>query len=257
MSINGVLLQPVVEECPYLEQMISITETLLIKQLDEKDLEKLLSIGFRHFGEIFFKPLCRHCRKCISLRIPVRQFKPSRSVRRLFNRNKHFQISFEKPKPSLESFSLYNKHKKRFKRRMYESFELYVKSFFHPFPFNKVLSIKDGNHLVALSHLDVTKNTMSAVYCYFDEKYKKFSPGKFSVYKEIELAREMGIKWLYLGYHVPGNRHTQYKINFKPSQFLTEWGKWVNYIDRSGKVLNPFPFSETKPSTILSKKKKE
>ena len=40
MSIKGVLLQPVVEECPYLDNMLSISETLLIKELENQEGEK-------------------------------------------------------------------------------------------------------------------------------------------------------------------------------------------------------------------------
>jgi leucyl-tRNA---protein transferase len=241
MSIKGVLLQPVIEECPYLDPRISISETLLIKDLGEQDMEKLLSLGYRHFGEIFFRPLCQHCHRCISLRIPVQQFEPSRSVRRLYSRHKDLNVSIETAVPSMEAFELYNQHKKRFKRQIYEPYEIYVKSFYHPFKFNKMLSIRDGDRLVALTHLDITTQTMSAVYCYFDEAYRHLSPGRYSVYKEIELAKEMGIQWLYLGYWVPGNRHTQYKIRFKPNQVMKENFRWIDYMDASGKIVNPLP----------------
>jgi arginine-tRNA-protein transferase len=80
---------------------------------------------------------------------------------------------------------------------------------------------------------------MSAVYCYFDEAYARFSPGKFAVYKEITMAKELGIQWLYLGYYIPQNRHTYYKIHFKPNQLMREDSKWIDYIDASGKIVNP------------------
>lgn len=245
MSIKGVLLQPVVEDCPYLDNMMSINETLLIKELEDQDLEMLLSVGFRHFGEIFFRPLCKHCRKCISLRIPVQRFSLSKSVQRLYNRCRHLKVTLEKPVPSYKSFELYNQHKKRFKRQIYESYSLYVKSFFHPFQFNHTLSIKDEGKLIALSHLDITANAISAVYCYFDENYARFSPGKFSIYKEIEIAKKMGIQWLYLGYYVPGNRHTRYKLQFKPNQVMTDDLTWIDHMDAAGKVINPLPFDST------------
>lgn len=247
MSIRGILLQPVTEECPYIDGMLSIHENLLIVDLDDIDLEALLSLGFRHFGEVFFKPLCSHCRSCISIRIPVRQFVPSKWVRRLFKRNKHFQIKLEKPVPTQEGFQLYKKHKKRFKSKtqFYESYVHYVRSFFHPFEFNQMLTIRDGARLVAVSHLDVTDNAMSAVYCYFDEDYARFSPGRLAIYKEIELAKEMGIQWLYLGYYVAQNRHTHYKIIFKPSQWMVEPNQWFDYLDASGNIVKPLPPNNT------------
>jgi arginyl-tRNA--protein-N-Asp/Glu arginylyltransferase len=243
MSIKGLLLQPVVEECPYLDSMISISETLLIQELEDQDMEMLLGVGFRHFGEIFFRPLCKHCRRCISIRIPVHKFSPSKSVRRLYNRSRHFKVNLEKPVPSQEAFELYNRHKKRFRRQFYESYHHYVKSFFHPFQFNRMLTIKDGTKLISLTHLDVTANALSAVYCYFDENYARFSPGKFSIYKEIEIARELGVQWLYLGYYVPGNRHTKYKLQFKPNQVMTDDLNWIDHMDASGNIINPLPLN--------------
>jgi arginyl-tRNA--protein-N-Asp/Glu arginylyltransferase len=244
MSIKGLLLQPVVEECPYLDNMMSISETLLIKEMEDQDIEMLLGVGFRHFGEIFFRPLCRHCQRCISIRIPVQRFSPSKSVRRLYNRSRDLKVTLEQPVPSPETFELYNRHKKRFKRQFYESYNHYVKSFFHPFPFSRMLTIKDGTKLISLTHLDVTANALSAIYCYFDENYARYSPGKFSIYKEIEIARKLGVQWLYLGFYVPGNRHTKYKMQFKPNQVMTmsDDPNWFDYLDASGNVLNPIPF---------------
>jgi arginyl-tRNA--protein-N-Asp/Glu arginylyltransferase len=241
MSIKGVLLQPVIDECPYIDGYISVNENMLISDLEENDMELLLNAGFRHFGQVFFRPICTHCRLCISVRIPVQRFSPSGSTRRLFNRNKHLTVTLEKPEPSGEHYKLYNLHKQRFSRRISESYDVYVKSFFYPFPFNRVLTIRDGEKLVAVTHLDVTTNAMSAIYCYFDLAYGRFSPGKYSIYKEIMIAKEMGIQWLYLGFYIPRNRHTEYKVDFKPNQFLGSDNKWHDYMDAEGHFLNPLP----------------
>jgi arginine-tRNA-protein transferase len=241
MSITGLLLQPLQTECPYLEDKTCINENILIRDLDDYDLGMLLSMGFRHFGTVFFRPICGYCSSCIPIRIPVQRFSPSKSVRRLFNRNKHFNVTLGEPVPHLEAFELYNRHKKRFKRQPSESYEDYLESFYHPFPFNRVLVVKDGTTLVTVSHLDVTDNAMSAVYCYFDERYNRFSPGKFAIYKEIEIAKESGIQWLYLGFYIRENRHTNYKIQFKPNQLMVEDNKWIDYMDVSGNILNPLP----------------
>lgn len=239
MSIKGVLLQPVVDECPYIDGYISVNENMMIAEIGENDMELLLNAGFRHFGQVFFRPICRYCRACISIRIPVQRFTPSKSVRRLFNRNKHFTVTLEKPVPSREFFELYTLHKKRFDKHIPETYDIYVKSFFYSFPFNRILCVRDGDRPVSVTHLDVTPNAMSAIYCYFDGAYNRFSPGKFAVYKEIEMAKEMGIQWLYLGYHIPQNRHTLYKIDFKPNQFLGFDNKWHDHMDASGKIINP------------------
>jgi arginine-tRNA-protein transferase len=164
-------------------------------------------------------------------------------VRRLFNRNTHFKVTLEQPEPSIQTYALYCQHKKRFNRQVFDSYDLYIKSFFGPpyFTFNRVLTVRDGGKTVALTHLDVTANAMSAIYCYFDESYSRFSPGTYSVYKEIELCKQLGIRWLYLGFYVPGNRHMAYKTRFKPSQLMNKDYKWIDYIDSAGNVVNPLP----------------
>ncbi len=240
MSLKGVILPPIFERCPYIEGLISINETLRIDELDDNDLDTMLSYGFRHFGGVFFRPLCHHCRSCISIRIPIESFKFSKSIRRLFRKNINFRVAIEKPVPSLEAFELYTRHKRRFKTTFSESYEQYVDSFYTNFPFSRTLTIKDGDHLVAVSHLDVTANSMSAIYCYFDENYSTFSPGKFAVYKEIEYAKQNGIPLLYLGYYVPQNIHMNYKIQFKPNQLMIGYRGWFDYMDFSGNIITPF-----------------
>lgn len=247
MSIECVILKPVHEECPYLDGLVALNETLLVHKIDQYDLESLLSRGFRHFGDVFFRPLCPHCRACIPIRIPVQQFVSSKSVKRLFKRGNRFTTALEEPMPTKESFALYKRHKKRFERQDTESYELYVKSFFHPFRFNKVLSIKDGDQLVALAHMDVTGSAMSAIYTYFDEEYRRFSPGKLALYKQVELAREMGIRWLYLGFYVQENRHMRYKIDVKPNQLMVTDHLWRDYLDASGNIVNPLPLPRFQP----------
>jgi leucyl-tRNA---protein transferase len=243
MSIEGVLAQPTIDRCPYLPGLVSLNENMLVKKLDDIDAETFLSMGFRHFGEIFFRPICDHCCSCIPIRVPVRKFTPSKSVRRLFNRAKHLTITLEHPVPHEEMFELYKQHKNRFKLQSpsAESYEMYLQSFFHAFSFNRMLTIRDGQKLVAVSHLDVTANAMSAVYCYFDETYARFSPGKLAIYKEIVFAKEMGIKWLYLGFYIERNRHTNYKILFHPNQVMVEENLWIDHIDNEGNMINPLP----------------
>lgn len=241
MEQKALLLYPTTQACPYIEGLTFLSESMLISKLETSHMEALLSKGFRHFGDIFFRPICRDCCLCIPIRIPVQQFIFSRSARRLLKRARYLQITLENPVPSERAFALYNHHKKRFKLQFEESYEQFLKSFFYPFPFSRVLCIRDNDHLVAVSHLDVTNKAMSAIYCYYDVAYRWYSPGKLSIYKEIEIAREMGIQWLYLGFYVPGNRHMKYKIDFKPSQLLTTDHHWIDYRDETGKILCPLP----------------
>lgn len=243
MTIQGQLLQPSIEQCPYLPDMTCMNENLLIQKLTDKDAEMLLSSGFRHFGEFFFRPVCGHCRRCISVRIPVQRWEPTHSVKRLFNRNKHFKVQLETPEISPDKFALYHHHKQKFTYyyTLNEDYELFRKSFFHVFPFSYILTIRDGDHLVAVSHLDITDNAMSAIYCYYDMNYARYSPGKFAIYYELQMAKTIGISWLYLGFTIEKNRHTNYKLLYQPNQVMVKENEWIDYMDAHGNILNPMP----------------
>lgn len=247
MSIEGVLLQPHVDRCPYLDGLTAVNEHLLIRELANADLEMLLSAGFRHFGDYFFRPVCTHCRACIPIRVPVQRFQPSKSVRRLFKRNRHLTVTLEPPVPSPDYFHVYLRHKDRFiptapgSADGTEDYDQYVRSFYHPFTFNRMLKIMDRDRVAAVSHLDITANAMSAIYCYFDEAYARFSPGRFAVLMEIQIAQKLGCKWLYLGYYIEKNNHTNYKVLFKPNQVMADEHRWIDHRDSQGKIINPLP----------------
>ena len=215
-------------------------------------MESLLASGYRHFGAYFFRPICGACHQCVPLRIPLFGFSFSRSGKRALNRGAKFVTVLERPRPSKESFELYRKHKRRFKDEHAESdLEIEFQAFFHPFPFSFQLSVRDGSRLVGVSHLDVTENALSAIYCYYDDSYTRESIGIFAINKEIEIGRERGASFLYLGYYVAENRHMSYKGRFHPSQVLLQEGQWVDYRDSKGNVVENDRGIEFFPQTRL------
>jgi arginine-tRNA-protein transferase len=104
---------------------------------------------------------------------------------------------------------------------------------------------------VAVSHLDVTKNALSAVYCYYDDSYTRESLGTFAINREVEIGRERGASFLYLGYYIAENQHMSYKGRFHPSQVLLQEGQWVDYRDSKGKVVENDGRLEFFPTTRL------
>jgi arginine-tRNA-protein transferase len=44
--------------------------------------------------------------------------------------------------------------------------------------------------------------------------------------KEIDLARDLGKEWLYLGFFVPGSPKMEYKGTFRPREFAVD-GRWT------------------------------
>ncbi|HPY39927.1 MAG TPA: arginyltransferase, partial [Thiolinea sp.] len=67
-------------ECPYLDNRKATN--LLVDPaytMDNRTYSHLLNKGFRRSGSDVYRPCCYRCQSCVSTRIPVEQFKPSRS----------------------------------------------------------------------------------------------------------------------------------------------------------------------------------
>jgi arginyl-tRNA--protein-N-Asp/Glu arginylyltransferase len=74
-------------KCSYLPREVASLEIRGIPSMSPTEYADLLSRGYRRFGWQLFRPACRDCCKCRSVRIPVQQFSPSGSERRVLRRN--------------------------------------------------------------------------------------------------------------------------------------------------------------------------
>lgn len=232
--LSGYVLGETKSPCPYINGQTFTSENYQFEDVGPEDIDELLARGYRHFGKYFFRPVCEQCHRCLPVRIPVADFCFSRNAKRLFRKNAHFTIRFiNKPVASKEKFALYKKHKKRFSEEYTdiesadESYEIFIQSFYTNFTFSKILEIYDGDRLISVTHLDEGKDSLSAIYCYYDTDYLHYSPGKYSIYRGIEYAQEIGKRYYYLGYYISENNHMAYKGQYKPNEILIEEGKWV------------------------------
>jgi len=73
--------------------------------------------------------------------------------------------------------------------------------------------------------IDLTADSLSSVYLYYDPKYEFLNPGTLSALREIEYikkVRESGaapatFKWYYMGLYYQDCKKSVYKANYKPS----------------------------------------
>jgi leucyl-tRNA---protein transferase len=66
---------------------------------------------------------------------------------------------------------------------------------------------------------------LSAVYTFFDPVMQRRSLGTYAILRQIEMTRESGCDWLYLGYWIQGSRKMDYKSRFRPIQAFRN-GHW-------------------------------
>jgi arginine-tRNA-protein transferase len=80
--------------------------------------------------------------------------------------------------------------------------------------------------LVAAGWIDVLPQGLSSVYFAFEPDFARRSLGVFSVVKEIELAKNMGLEFYYLGFVVDDSPKMGYKAAYRPHQRLCG-GRWT------------------------------
>ena len=219
--------------CSYLPQETSRTPFCVpTNAVSHERFDELMEAGYRRSGPFYYRTQCPNCKACEPLRLEVERFKPSRSQRRAATRGRDLQLGVGSPQVDQLRIDLFNSH--RIQRDLahgdptpvdrveYQSFLLNApnESF--------ELSLWDEDKLIAISITDVGRNCLSAVYCFFDPAYSHLSPGTLCILQQIHIARQLNLRWLYLGLFVAENAHLSYKQKFLPNQRLIN-DRWIDF----------------------------
>jgi len=86
--------------------------------------------------------------------------------------------------------------------------------------------------LIAACLSDILGDGLSMVYSFFDPAYDRRSLGTYMILDHIDMAQEMGLANVYLGYWVAGSRKMDYKISFRPFE-LCDGTRWHRFQDRN------------------------
>jgi len=204
-------------DCPYIHGQKFIQEYFYAYQLNERDFDEFLSSGWRRFGLLFFRPACIKCKLCIPIRILCSQFTPSKSQKRVLKKNLKTEVRLSPPEYRDEIFEIYRKHS-QIKFGQDSNRDHFKESFFTPaVPSFQSEYYIDGK-LIGVGFIDISLHALSSVYFIYDPDYSEYSPGIFSIIKEIEIGRELGVNYYNLGYWIKENRSMAYKGKFRPYQ---------------------------------------
>lgn len=209
-----------------------------------------LDYGFRRSDRYFYKAECPNCKKCLGIRIPVKDFVPSKSQRKAYRKNQDVEIRLvTDPKEfvTVEKVQLLKKYDKRHNPEKEESFDeaqnsLYLLNgvreidgeFIKLYSGTMNIDFLLNGKLVAVSVIDRAQNALSSNYFYFDieDDMMKRSLGVFSVMVEIDACRgllfdgKLKSELYYLGYYIEDCNKMNYKSNYNPHELLID-GEWI------------------------------
>lgn len=225
--------------CPYLDGR---TERRMVTELmggDVADLNDRLSLaGFRRSHTIAYTPVCDACTACVSVRVPVRAFKASKTQRRVMARNSDLTAEICAPTATPEQYALFKRYidTRHGDGDMALMGEADYRALVEETPVrSSLIEFRDPDGtLVAGCLADRLKDGFSAVYSFFDADQSTRSLGTFMVLWLIERARMQGLDHLYLGYWVQGSAKMDYKRNFRPLEGFTPAG-WKRLADAPSK----------------------
>lgn len=197
--------------------------------IDKNLNSKLSELGYRRSGAHLYRPDCDYCQACISCRIPVADFKFSRSQKRVLNRNQSLTVVEQSDLTVEGAYDLYSRYinSRHSDGDMYpateEQFEAFIKT--------KTVDTRfylfyEEERLLAVCVIDELEQGLSAVYTFFDPEESDRSLGKFAILWQIEKCQSIGRPYLFLGYWIKGCPKMQYKSDFRPLEMLLD-GRWV------------------------------
>jgi leucyl-tRNA---protein transferase len=195
--------------------------------------------GFRRSQSIAYRPACEGCRSCVSVRVVSKEFRPTRSMRRIMRRNADIEADMRVGVPTSEQYSVFRGYLDSRHRdggmadmtvldyaMMVEDshVETRIVEYRRREP-GKVAGRRDGE-LVAVALTDVLGDGLSMVYSFFEPDEAARSLGTFMVLDHIAHAQRMGLAYVYLGYWVRGSGKMDYKSRFRPQERLSPDG-WI------------------------------
>jgi arginine-tRNA-protein transferase len=219
--------------CSYLSEQEATTLFVDPRTPMDSTLYSQLSLlGFRRSGSHLYRPNCGSCSACIPARVPVSKFEMRRSQKRTWKQNRDLDISQVDSIGDDEHFQLYRRYieARHQDGDMYPpSREQYQSFLSDEWGVTRFFEMRLDETLVGVAVADQLSDGLSAIYTFYEPQLQERSLGKFAVLWQIEMTRELGLDYLYLGYWIKQCQKMAYKIQYRPLELYIN-GNWVELL---------------------------
>jgi arginyl-tRNA--protein-N-Asp/Glu arginylyltransferase len=218
------------------ERISFINEEFFSFQAAPAEMDALWREGWRHFGAYFFRYNLgfyeSEIRRVLPLRIRLRDFKFSKSQRRVLNKNSDLETIIRPALVDAEKESLFDRHKRRFKSGVPDSIYNFLSDEPAAVPCEALeVCVFERGKLLAASFFDVGREAVSGIYGMFEPAQEKRSLGILTMLLEIRYAMENGKKFYYSGYAYEGSSFYDYKKRFSALETFDWRGGWKNFAE--------------------------
>lgn len=215
------------QACPYLPERDSTNLFAVPPKLSGAAYQGWMNAGFRRSGHVIYKPICDGCNECKQMRVPVADFRMSRSQRRVWRRNGDVTVEIAPPVATDEKWEVYaaylahqhdgkmDHERDDFERFLYDSPTTTLE-----------MTYRMGTELMGVGIVDECPDCLSSVYFYFSPSAARRSLGVFSALREIEECRRLGLPYWYAGYYIRDCRQMNYKAQYRPHELLGPDSCW-------------------------------
>ncbi|WP_375262362.1 arginyltransferase [Palleronia sp.] len=223
------------QSCPYLPDRVERKLFTALSGDNAQLLNDTLSKqGFRRSQNVLYRPSCAECSACLSARIRVADFAPNRTQRKIINRNAAITRTANAPWATEAQYELFrtyldSRHADGGMADM-DIFEFAAMIEETPIrsrvvEYSRPDSEAGSSDLVAVCLTDVLEDGLSMVYSFYDPAAERQSLGTYAILDHVEIAREAGLPYVYLGYWVPGSPKMGYKSRFDALE-IYKGGQW-------------------------------
>jgi leucyl-tRNA---protein transferase len=168
--------------------------------------QSVFTTNFLSFNSQFYSALW--------LRIDLTQYEEQHKKQKLKKLNRHFNVSIKQAAIDHEKEDLYQRYKTAITFQASPSLEHLLHSRASANIFNTLeINIRDGEKLIGCGYFDLGKTSAAGISSFYDPEYRKFSLGKYLIYSKIEYCKNLGFRFFYPGYFVPGYKLFDYKLD--------------------------------------------
>ena len=178
------------QPCPYLDGRVERKLFTALQGDHAVDLNDALSKqGFRRSQNVLYRPSCAECQSCMSVRIRVDDFAPTKSQKRILKKTRHLERVAATPwatEPQFELFKSYlsSRHSDGGMADM-DVFEFAAMVEETPIRSRVVeyysAPTRRSEDLVAVCLTDILSDGLSMVYSFFDPDLEALSLGSFMI----------------------------------------------------------------------------